>query len=155
MVRLAQLSDTSELMKIIEGINFQLSIRAEHQDLPLDTYLPLITHLNQRFAELSLHSYLALNTSRDSIMLSPHATLFDHVIIHGMRYWPRSHTTSLENSLVAVRMSDLPTSLLHVGKLASIFSVNQTDIGGRHRFGCVRWLKPSTVDLRGTVWQSL
>lgn len=138
-----------------DGIRLELSTRSEERDLPSDIYLPLLTHLQLRLPTNTLYSYLSLNLPAGGVMLSPRATLFDHVIANGMCYRPLSCSTSAENSLVAVRMNSSPTSTPEIGELLSILAVDQADIGGCRLFGHMRWLKPSNVNITGTFWSTL
>ncbi|KAJ7084523.1 hypothetical protein B0H15DRAFT_848061 [Mycena belliarum] len=85
-------------------------------------------------------------------MLQPHGLLFDHVIVNHSRYAASSRTSSPQNSLLAVRSSALPNAPTWVGELRAIFAIEQPGTGTVHRFGFMRWFRPTAAHLSGTVW---
>ncbi|KAJ7156359.1 hypothetical protein C8R46DRAFT_1115786 [Mycena filopes] len=132
------------------GITFQLSTRAEKGKLPSDLYDSLLQHLQLRLTNLQLHSYFSIGPP-GSWTLSGHAVFFDYVVIQNRRFLASSRAASSANSLVAVRTSSAPGASLWVGELLAVFAIKQDNIG-THRFGHVRWLRPSTTPIAGTVW---
>ncbi|KAJ7188886.1 hypothetical protein C8R46DRAFT_1024111 [Mycena filopes] len=132
------------------GITFQLSPRAEKGKLPSDLYDSLLQHLQLRLTNLQLHSYFSVGPP-GSWTLSSHAVFFDYVVIQNRRFLASSRAASSANSLVAVRTSSAPGASLWVGELLAVFAIKQDNIG-MHRFGHVRWLRPSTTPIAGTVW---
>lgn len=76
--------------------------------------------------------------------------MFDHAIVSQRRYLPSSHSSSPENSLIAVHT---PGHIV-VGELMHIFMVEQEELG-RHILGYVRWLVPAVVDISSTPWANM
>ncbi|KAE9386142.1 hypothetical protein BT96DRAFT_960642 [Gymnopus androsaceus JB14] len=84
----------------------------------------------------------------------PKATFFDHVIIKGFRYRPSSRVTSVADSLLAIRTSDV--GVLQVAELVSILSVNQRELGGVRTYGYVRWYQPiDSNETAKNIWNTL
>ncbi|KAJ7277643.1 hypothetical protein C8J57DRAFT_173563 [Mycena rebaudengoi] len=134
--------------RLDDGVNFQLSIRADKANLPPQIYASLLRHLRLRLTNVQLHSYLSVAPSSASRVLLPQAFFFDHVVIKNRRYLAHYNSGSTANSLIGFQFS---RTTIWVGELCFIFAVDQESIG-THRFGYVRWLKPTAADLSGTVW---
>ncbi|KAJ7799473.1 hypothetical protein B0H14DRAFT_3787754 [Mycena olivaceomarginata] len=114
------------------GIGFQLSPRFEKLTLPPDIYASVLQNLQLRYAAMALHSYLSLAPSPDSKALYPQAFSFDHAI------------------------SPTPEVLVFgVGELSAVLVIKQDDLGiGTQTFGYVRWFRPASIDLSGTIWET-
>jgi hypothetical protein len=139
------------------GITFQLSTRAEIAQLDPALYFCVLQHLQVRLANIKLHSFVELAPSPDSLILEPRAILFDHVVINHTRYVASSRSAHPYTSFIAVRSSASANSQIWVGELRSILAIEQpgTTLKTIHRFGYVRWFRPTTVDLSRTVWAQL
>jgi hypothetical protein len=129
-------------------------MRAERANLSPEIYVLLLRHLQLRLTTVKLHSYLSLAPSADSRVLFPQAFFFDFVVVNHRRYLAHYNTATIASSLIALKCSNSVGGRVWVGELLFIFAVDQDAIGP-HRFGYVRWLKPTAVDLSGTVWGQL
>ncbi|KAJ7143704.1 hypothetical protein C8R44DRAFT_724739 [Mycena epipterygia] len=122
------------------GIHFELSTRAAKGQLPSEIYFCVLRHLQIRLPDVKLHSFVERAPSPDSLMLEPHGILFDHVIVNHLRYPASSRTSYTQNSLIAVRSSPAADAHLWPGTKTV------------HRFGYVRWFRPTATSLSRTVW---
>ncbi|KAF8155108.1 hypothetical protein K438DRAFT_2026517 [Mycena galopus ATCC 62051] len=134
------------------GITFQLSTRAEKGQLPPQLYFYVLEHFQIRLPDLKLHSFIDLAPSPDSIGLEPNAILFDHVIINQSRYLASSRAAHPHSSFIALRSSAGINTRIWVGELRSILAIQQPGSKAVHRFGYVRWFRPTTIDISRTVW---
>ncbi|KAJ7088239.1 hypothetical protein C8R44DRAFT_947747, partial [Mycena epipterygia] len=132
------------------GIVFKLSTRAEKGQLAAELYFCILRHLQIRLPDVKLHSFVQLAPSPDSLMLEPQGILFDHVIINHSRYLASSRTPRPHNSFIAVRSSATATAPLWVGELRSIVAIQQPGTSTIHRFGYMRWFRPTVIELSGT-----
>lgn len=137
----------------LDGILFELSTRATHEDIPYHVYYSLLAHFQQRLPQVTLCSHIVINPAPGMVVLLPKATFFDHVIIKGFRYRPSSRVTSIADSLVAVKTSDL--GALRVAELVSIFSLNQVELGGVRTYGQVRWYDIADLTHQSHLWNTL
>ncbi|KAJ7140824.1 hypothetical protein C8R44DRAFT_726542 [Mycena epipterygia] len=134
------------------GIVFKLSTRAEKGQLAAELYFCILRHLQIRLPDVKLHSFVQLAPSPDSLMLELQGILFDHVIINHSRYLASSRTPRPHNSFIAVRSFATATAPLWVGELRSIVAIQQPGTSTIHRFGYMRWFRPTVIELSGTVW---
>lgn len=134
------------------GITFKLGNRAETRNMPQPLYYLVLEHFRLRLGDGIIHSLITLPPNPRSEPLHLQAVFFDQVIVDYNQFSALSRSTSVADSLVAVRIpgSQHPW----VGELLDIFVVDQRATG-LHHFGHVRWLVPSTVNLQGTIWQHL
>ncbi len=136
----------------LDGIVFELSKRAEVQKLPQDLYAHLLLYFQQQYPTIHLRSWLAVPSEyAPSIPLLQTATFFDYVIVKQNRYTALNRTNTPAEALIAVQTSD--SGRMWVGELLDILSISQSALGTCHRFGHVRWFKPSAVDVSNTVWK--
>lgn len=138
---------------VLDGILFELSTRAMHEEIPYNVYYSLLAHFQQRLPQVTICSHIVLNPVPGTVVLSPKAMFFDHVVIKGFRYRPSSRVTSVADSLVAVKTSDL--GALRVAELVSILSVNQVELGGVRTYGQVRWYDLVDLTHQSSLWNTL
>ncbi|KAJ7816338.1 hypothetical protein B0H13DRAFT_1923633 [Mycena leptocephala] len=124
---------------------------AAQEDAP-ELYFALLSHLQIRLPNARLHSFVELAPSPDSLVLEPHGILFNYVIVRHARYLASSRASHPYNSFIAVRSSAALNALTWVGELQSIVAIEQPGSKTIHRFGFMRWFRPATVALVGTVW---
>ncbi|KAK7008315.1 hypothetical protein R3P38DRAFT_2552218 [Favolaschia claudopus] len=132
-----------------DGITFQLSTRAEKGELSPELYFCVLQHLQIRLPNVKLHSYIELAPSPDSLVLEPRGFLFDHVVVNQRRYYASSRSAHPDTSLIAIQSAP---GRLWVGELRFIFAIQQPSTRTIHRFGYVRWFRPTTTDVSRTVW---
>ncbi|KAJ7864719.1 hypothetical protein B0H13DRAFT_2237002 [Mycena leptocephala] len=137
------------------GIDFQLSTRAEKGQLSPELYFCILRHLQIRLPNVKLHSFVEHAPSSDSLMLEPHGILFNDVIVRRSRYLASSRSPHPYTSLIAVRTSAANDAQTWVGELRSIVAIEQPGTKTVHRFGFVRWFRPTTTELGSTVWSQL
>lgn len=115
-----------------------------------ELYATLLRHFRHQFPLVNLRSHLALGAVGDmSVALRSKVTTFSYVILSQRRYFASSHSTTPENSVVAVRAPG--SEEVSVGELLDIIIVDQEKLG-RHVLGHMRWLLPVDVDRRSTSW---
>ncbi|KAJ7814371.1 hypothetical protein B0H13DRAFT_1924870 [Mycena leptocephala] len=134
------------------GIDFQLSTRAEKGQLSPELYFCILRHLQIRLPNVKLHSFVEHAPSSNSLMLEPHGILFNDVIVRRSRYLASSRSPHPYTSLIAVRTSAANDAQTWVGELRSIVAIEQPGTKSVHRFGFVRWFRPTTTELGSTVW---
>ncbi|KAF7348324.1 hypothetical protein MSAN_01786200 [Mycena sanguinolenta] len=135
-----------------EGIDFELSTRSEKAQLYPELYFCVLRHLQIRLPNIQLHSFVELAPSADSVVLDPAAIHFNHVIVRHSRFYASSRASHPYSSFAVVQLSNAPNAQTWVGELRSIFAVQQPGSKILHRFGHMRWFRPATAPLDGTVW---
>ncbi|KAJ7732892.1 hypothetical protein B0H16DRAFT_1468405 [Mycena metata] len=143
---------STRTQRTLGGINFELSTRAERSQLSAELYFCLLRHLQLRLPNVKLHSFVELAPSPDSLVLNPHGILFNHVVVKHFRYLASSRASSPHNSWVAVRSSSAVDAQIWVGELRSIVAIEQPGSSIVHRFGFMRWFRPTSANLDRTVW---
>lgn len=132
------------------GIAFKLSDRAETCSMPAALYYEVLSFFVMRLEPGQIHSHISLSPSPHSEPLSPQALFFDHVVVDHNQFAASQRSGSAADALVAVNIN----GALWVGELLDIFVINQA-VTGLNRFGHMRWLVPSKVNLENTMWNPL
>ncbi|KAJ7170889.1 hypothetical protein C8R43DRAFT_1120617 [Mycena crocata] len=133
------------------GVIFQLSPQAENGKLPLNIYTCVLQHLQIRLTHVQLHSYLSISPSPESRTLFPNTLFFDYAVVRNRRYLASHRSSTNASSLIAVHTSSAPGANLWLAELLSVFAIKQDTIGTQ-KFSHVRWFRPSTTSLTGTIW---
>jgi hypothetical protein len=155
MVRHFNPSHSTRAQHALGGIDFELSTRADNGQLPAELYFCLLRHLQLRLPNVRLHSFVELAPSPDNLVLNPRGILFNHVVVRHFRYLASSRASSPHNSWVAVRSSSAVDAPIWVGELRSIVAIEQPGSSVVHRFGFMRWFRPTRANLDRTVWAQL
>ncbi|KJA24792.1 hypothetical protein HYPSUDRAFT_53569 [Hypholoma sublateritium FD-334 SS-4] len=120
------------------GVAFRLSPNFEIGDMDQTMYFEVLAYWTARLAVGTIHSYIALPPTPQSVMFSPRTIFYDNVIVDSNRYTASRRMKSLAESTVGILLG----SELHAAEIMDIFALDQTEIGGLQRLARVRWLVP-------------